>query len=341
LLLKPKNTHTTDLPCIAVIGGGSWATAIVKILSEKDLKIRWWLRNEADVQYIGKYGHNPHYLSDVQINLRKVKAYTDIRKTVEKARYVIMAVPAAFVQQAMQGLSAGHLEGKIMVSAIKGMIPGENLLVTDWVERDFGVPADKLCVIAGPCHAEEVALEKQSYLTIASQNLEQAAAFAQLMNCRFVQTSPTDDVYGIEYCAVMKNIIALACGITHGLNYGDNFQAVLVSNAMQEIKRFIDHIYPKHRDLSGSAYLGDLLVTAYSQFSRNRTFGNMIGRGYSVKSAQVEMNMIAEGYYAVKSIHEINKAHHVSMPIVETVYNILYEKTPPHTAVHALKEVLR
>ncbi|MDO1447346.1 NAD(P)H-dependent glycerol-3-phosphate dehydrogenase [Rhodocytophaga aerolata] len=339
--MKPKSTYTSELPCIAIIGGGSWATAIIKILSEKELKIKWWLRNEEDVNYISQYGHNPHYLSDVQINLRKVKAYTDIRKTVEKARYVIMAVPAAFVQQAMQGLLPEHLAGKTLISAIKGMIPGENLLVTDWVERDFRVPAERLCVIAGPCHAEEVALEKQSYLTIASQSIDQAADFANLMSCRFVQASPTDDVYGIEYCAVMKNIIALACGITHGLNYGDNFQAVLVSNAMQEIKRFIDHIYPKHRDLSGSAYLGDLLVTAYSQFSRNRTFGNMIGRGYSVKSAQVEMNMIAEGYYAVKSIHEINKEHKVSMPITEMVYSILYEKTPPHTAVQALKEVLR
>lgn len=339
--MKPKPTYTPDLPCIAIIGGGSWATAIVKILSEKDIKIKWWLRNEADVEYIGKYGHNSHYLSDVQINLRKVKAYTDIGKTVEKARYVILAVPAAFVQQAMQGLLPEHLAGKTIVSAIKGMVPGENLLVTDWVERDFGIPAEQLCVIAGPCHAEEVALEKQSYLTIASQSLDQAADFARLMSCRFVQASPTDDVYGIEYCAVMKNIIALACGITHGLNYGDNFQAVLVSNAMQEIKRFIDHIYPKHRDLSGSAYLGDLLVTAYSQFSRNRTFGNMIGRGYSVKSAQVEMNMIAEGYYAVKSIHEINKVHQVLMPITEMVHSILYEKAAPHTAVQALKEVLR
>jgi glycerol-3-phosphate dehydrogenase (NAD(P)+) len=341
LLLKPKTSHIPDLPCVAIIGGGSWATAIVKILSEKDIKIRWWLRNEADVHYIGQYGHNPHYLSDVQINLRKVKVYTDIRKTVEKARYVILAVPAAFVQQAMQGLSPEYLQEKIIVSAIKGMIPGENLLVTDWVEREFHTPAEHLCVIAGPCHAEEVALEKQSYLTIASQSIAEAGTFASLLNCRFVQASPTDDVYGIEYCAVMKNIIALACGITHGLNYGDNFQAVLVSNAMQEIKRFVDHIYPKHRDLSGSAYLGDLLVTAYSQFSRNRTFGNMIGRGYSVKSAQVEMNMIAEGYYAVKSIHEINKEHQVPMPITETVYNILYNKTPPHTAVQALKEVLR
>lgn len=329
------------MPVVAVIGGGSWATAIVKILSEKDLKIRWWLRNEEDVTFIQTYGHNPHYLSDVQVNLRKVKVYPDIIKTISKATYVILAVPAAFIQQALQQVRAVHLQQKIIISAIKGMIPEHNLLVTDWVEKEFDVLAENVCVIAGPCHAEEVALEKQSYLTIASKDVQQAGKFAQMMTCRFVQASATDDVYGVEYCAVMKNIIALACGITHGLNYGDNFQAVLVSNAMQEIKRFLDYIHPKHRDLSGSAYLGDLLVTAYSQFSRNRTFGNMIGRGYSVTSAQVEMNMIAEGYYAVKSICEMNKQYRVPMPITHTVYQILYEKTPPGAAVSTLKQALR
>lgn len=337
--MKTK-TNQEPLPVVAVIGGGSWATAIIKILSENDIKIRWWLRNADDVNFIQTYGHNPHYLSDIQINLRKVKVYTDIVKTLSKANFVILAVPAAFIQQPFQA-AAVHLQDKIIVSAIKGMIPEKNLLVTDWAEQSFGVLPENICVIAGPCHAEEVALEKQSYLTIASKDVQQAEKFARMMTCRFVQASAIDDVYGVEYCAVMKNIIALACGITHGLNYGDNFQAVLVSNAMQEIRRFLDYIYPKHRDLSGSAYLGDLLVTAYSQFSRNRTFGNMIGRGYSVKSAQVEMNMVAEGYYAVKSIHEVNKQYQVPMPITEAVYQILYKKMPPATAIHQLKGVLR
>jgi glycerol-3-phosphate dehydrogenase (NAD(P)+) len=338
--LKAKTTQQ-HLQTIAVIGGGSWATAIVKILSEKEVKIKWWLRNEADVNYIETYGHNPHYLSDVQINLKKVKLCPDIERTVENAGYVILAVPAAFIENALEPLSDVHLENKVIVSAIKGMIPIKNALVTDWLADDFTVKPQHMCVIAGPCHAEEVALEKQSYLTIASQDLQQAQKFAELMTCRFVQASAIDDVYGIEYCAVMKNIIAMACGITHGLNYGDNFQAVLVSNAMQEIKRFLDEIHPKNRDLSASAYLGDLLVTAYSQFSRNRTFGNMVGRGYSVKSAQVEMNMIAEGYYAVKSIHEINKQHQVYMPIIESVYQILYEKAIPGASILTLKAVLR
>ncbi len=326
---------------IAVIGGGSWATAIIKILSEGEVKIRWWLRNQDDIAFIRHYHHNPHYLSDVPIHPRKVKVCADITEAVGEAEYIILAIPAAFVREPLESLSPAYFKDKTLVSAIKGMIPGENMLVSDWIEREFGVNQQNICVIGGPCHAEEVAMEKQSYLTIASNSLERAMAFARLMTCRYVQASPLHDLYGVEYCAVIKNIIALACGITHGLGYGDNFQAVLVSNAMQEMQRFLDMVYPHYRDLSGSAYLGDLLVTAYSQFSRNRTFGNMIGRGYSVKSAQMEMNMVAEGYYAVKSIHEINQHYLVDMPIVETVYNILYEKKPPATEINLLRNRLK
>jgi len=322
---------------ITVVGGGSWATALVKILSEGNVLIRWWMRSDRDADHIRKFHHNPSYLSDVQINTRKVKVCTKIRDAFRDTSCVILAVPAAFVTDALQGLKPEHFTGKCVVSAIKGMIPATNQLVTDWVEGTYGVPATQIAVIAGPCHAEEVALEKQSYLTIASPGSDCAAEVARLLTCRFVQASPVDDLYGIEYCAVMKNIIALACGITHGLGYGDNFQAVLVSNAMQEIRRFVDAVYPKHRDLSGSAYLGDLLVTAYSPFSRNRTFGHLIGRGYSVQSAQMEMNMIAEGYYAVKSIHSVNQQYGVEMPITDMVYNILYEKASPVGEANRLK----
>ena len=322
---------------ITVVGGGSWATAIVKMLSEGNVHLRWWMRSQTDAAHIKQYHHNPSYLSDVQISPRKVRVCTKIKDALRDSEYVILAVPAAFVRDALTGLRPEHFAGKCVISAIKGMIPGDNCLVTDWMEQTFGVPAEKLAVIAGPCHAEEVALEKQSYLTIAGQNLDCAARVATLLSCRFVMASPLDDIYGVEYCAVMKNIIALACGITHGLGYGDNFQAVLVSNAMQEIKRFVDAIYPKHRDLSGSAYLGDLLVTAYSPFSRNRTFGNLIGRGYTIQSAQTEMKMIAEGYYAVKSIHAVNRQYGVLMPITDMVFNILYEKASPVSEANALK----
>ena len=327
---------------IAVIGGGSWATALVKILSENQVKIKWWIRRKADVDFIRKYNHNPSYLTDVAINPRKVKKYNKMSEALNGVEYIILAIPAAFIPATLKDLNKKHFEGKKVVSAIKGMIPEENLLVTDWLTREFNLPIGQTCVIAGPCHAEEVALEKQSYLTIASPNIDVAKSFANLLNCRFLQANAIADLYGVEYCAVIKNIIAIACGITRGLGFGDNFQAVLVSNAMQEIKIFLDEIYPKeNRDLNNSGYLGDLLVTAYSQFSRNRTFGNMIGKGYSVKSAQIEMNMIAEGYYAVRSIYLISKQHHIKLPIIDAVYHIVYEKTNPLIEMNTLKGYLK
>ena len=327
---------------IAVIGGGSWATALVKILSENQVKIKWWIRRKADVDFIRKYNHNPSYLTDVAINPRKVKTYNKMSEALNGVEYIILAIPAAFIPATLKDLNKKHFEGKKVVSAIKGMIPEENLLVTDWLTKEFNLPIGQTCVIAGPCHAEEVALEKQSYLTIASPNIEVAQSFANLLNCRFLQANAITDLYGVEYCAVIKNIIAIACGITRGLGFGDNFQAVLVSNAMQEIKIFLDEIYPKeNRDLNNSGYLGDLLVTAYSQFSRNRTFGNMIGRGYSVKSAQIEMNMIAEGYYAVRSIYLISKQHQIKLPIIDAVYRIVYEKINPLIEMNTLKGHLK
>jgi glycerol-3-phosphate dehydrogenase (NAD(P)+) len=327
---------------VTVLGGGSWATALVKILSENQVKIKWWIRRKSDVEFIRKYNHNPSYLTDVAINPRKVKTYHKISDALNGAEFIILAVPAAFIPSTLKDLHKKHFEGKKIVSAIKGMIPEENMLVTDWMEKEFNLPLGQACVIAGPCHAEEVALEKQSYLTIASPNIDLAQTFAKLLNSRFLQAHAIEDLYGVEYCAVIKNIIAIACGITRGLGFGDNFQAVLVSNAMQEIKIFLDEVYPeKNRDLNSSGYLGDLLVTAYSQFSRNRTFGNMIGRGYSVKSAQIEMNMIAEGYYAVRSIYLISKQHHLHLPIIDAVYNIVYEKANPQVEMNKLKGYLK
>lgn len=326
---------------VAIIGGGSWATALVKILSENKSEIHWWMRNEQDVQHLHTYRHNPRYLSQVSFDLDYVKPNTDIQAVIAAADWVILAVPAAFVQQSLSDLPKDTFAGKVVVSAIKGMVPKQNMLITDYMESRFQVPNSHQLVIAGPCHAEEVAQEKQSYLTIGSHDPETAERFCQLLRNRYVKANPLDDLDGIEYCAVMKNIIALACGIARGLNFGDNFQAVLVSNAMFEIERFLDAIMPLHRALNGSAYLGDLLVTAYSQFSRNRTFGNMIGHGYTVKSAQIEMNMVAEGYYAVQSIYELNKKLQVDMPITKAVYLILYERISPAVEFEILKEKLK
>lgn len=334
-----KKIITTN---VAVIGGGSWATAIVKILSENDTKIKWWLRSAETVNFIKHFQHNPKYLSDVQLNMRKVKVDTNIKKVIQGADYVILAVPAAFLKEALKPLTPDDFKGRIVISGIKGIIPGTNQLITDYIERQYYLQEEDLCVIGGPCHSEEVALEKQSYLTIGCKDFNTAIQYSNLMTCRYVKCNAITDIYGVEYCAIMKNIISILTGITHGLGYGDNFQAVLISNAMQEVKRFLDVAHPMpNRDLFGSAYLGDLLVTSYSQFSRNRMFGNMIGRGYSVKAAQVEMNMIAEGYYAVKSMVEIVKRYDIDMPILKAVYHILYEKVSPGVEITILKNLLK
>ncbi|HEX8426762.1 NAD(P)H-dependent glycerol-3-phosphate dehydrogenase [Hymenobacter sp.] len=326
---------------IAMLGGGSWATALTKILSENGARVGWWLRSKDDVQHLRNTRHNPRYLSSVAHDLTRVFPSTNLEDVVREADWLVLAVPAAFVQAVLDKLDRDALRNKRVISAIKGMIPGKNVLVTDYVADRFRLPHAQVGVVAGPCHAEEVALEKQSYLTIGSPDSVLAEDFCRLLRNRYVKANPAPDLDGIEYFSVMKNIIALTAGIAHGLGYGDNFQAVLVSNAIQEMRRFVHALNPQPRDLSGSAYLGDLLVTAYSQFSRNRSFGNMVGRGYSVKSAQLEMNMIAEGYYAVKSIYELNRKLMVPMPITSAAYHILYEKISPAVEIELLKEKFR
>ncbi|MCP9769199.1 NAD(P)H-dependent glycerol-3-phosphate dehydrogenase [Lacihabitans sp. LS3-19] len=325
---------------VTVIGGGSWATALIKILSEKNIKIKWWLRNIEAIKHIKKHHHNPEYLSSVELHPSKIKPYHNLKEALKGSEWVVLAIPAAFVEAALADVNPELFQGKKIISGVKGMVPSHNLLVTDWFSEKFNIPKGNFGAIAGPCHAEEIALEKQSYLTIASENIDTAKDFAELLACRFVKTAFIKDIDGVEYAAVMKNIVALACGITHGMGAGDNFQAVMVSNAMLEIERFVNKISPAEREINSSAYLGDLLVTAYSQFSRNRTFGNMIGRGYSVKTAQIELKMIAEGYYAVKSIHEINKHLGVKMPILDFTYGVLYKNQSLLKAFEKLKEQL-
>lgn len=328
---------------IAVLGGGSWATAIIKILCEDtdDISINWWLRSNEEVNHIKKFKHNRSYLSDVEIDLNKVSPTSDLKNTIKDSDIVFLVIPSAFITDALDELNESHFKNKIIVSAAKGMIAGTKLLPTQYVEQEFRVPKSKSAVLVGPCHAEEVALERQSYLTIGCENTENAQVVADLMECRFVKCSVIDDVVGSEFCAVMKNITAIACGIAHGIGYGDNFQSVLVCNALDEIKKFLYVVNDKDRNYSSSAYLGDILVTSYSHFSRNRTFGNMIGRGYSVKATQMEMNMIAEGYYAVKSIIKLKRKYEVEMPITEAVYRILYEKMTPRLEFALLANLLK
>jgi glycerol-3-phosphate dehydrogenase (NAD(P)+) len=330
------------IPKVAMIGGGSWATAIIKMLSDNftEKEIFWWMRNIEAISHLQKYRHNPNYLSSVEIRIPEENISADITQVIGSADYIILNVPAAFLKETLSGITPEHLKGKKIISAIKGIVPDENLIIGEFMNQKYDVPLKDIVVISGPCHAEEVALEKLSYLTIASVDLELAERFAGLLSTRYIKTNISDDIFGTEYAAVLKNIYAVASGICHGVGYGDNFQAVLISNAIREIKRFVNAVHPISRDIKESAYLGDLLVTAYSQFSRNRTFGNMIGKGYTVKSAQLEMNMVAEGYYAVNCMHHINKKYKVDMPISRAVYAILYEKHSPHIEMRLLTEQL-
>jgi len=298
------------------------------------------MRNSQAVEHIQKFHHNPNYLSSVEINLPAQNVTTDLKGLIRQSDFVLLNVPAAFLKDALQGITAADLAGKNVISAIKGIVPDENQIIGEFLNQHYGVPFDHFLVISGPCHAEEVALEKLSYLTIASRDTELAAGFAGIFSTRYVKTIISDDIYGTEYGAVLKNIYAIAGGICHGVGYGDNFQAVLISNAIRELERFVAAVHPIDRDIKESAYLGDLMVTAYSQFSRNRTFGNMIGKGYTVTSAQLEMNMIAEGYYAVNCLHQVNKQYNVSMPICDAVYAILYQKRPPALEMKHLAEQL-
>ena len=325
---------------IALLGGGSWGTALVKLLLNNVKQLNWYIRNEEDIQFIQKFGHNPKYLTSVKIDNSKISFFADICEAINKSDLLIIAIPAPFLEKSLNDCK-GLFEGKFIVSAVKGIIPGHNLTVAEFFNKIYKVPFGSIGIISGPCHAEEIALERLSYLTVSTKSKSDARFLSENIGCHYVKAKISSDIYGTEYASVLKNIIAIAAGICHGLGYGDNFQAVLISNALQEIKRFLDKTYKSKRKINSSPYLGDLIVTAYSQFSRNRTFGTMIGKGYSVKSAQLEMNMVAEGFYAVNCIKEINEQHNVNMPIVNAVYHILHDKISPAIEIKLLEEKLK
>ncbi|WP_029904952.1 NAD(P)H-dependent glycerol-3-phosphate dehydrogenase [Prevotella sp. 10(H)] len=322
---------------IAILGGGTWATALAKIMLNHEKHINWYMRRPEQIEDFKKTGHNPSYLSNVEFNLDRITFYSDINQAIENSDTLVLSVPSPFLKGHLEKLTKG-IDDKFIVSAIKGIIPPENLLVTDYLTKYHNIPAENMAIIGGPCHAEEIALERLTYPTIACADIDKAHTIAGIFNNRFVRASVSNDVSGIEMAAVLKNVYAIASGICHGLKYGDNFQAVLVSNAIAEMERFVNIVYPMERCIHDSAYLGDLLVTCYSSFSRNRTFGSMIGKGYSVKSAQIEMEMIAEGYYGTKCVREMNEKYNVNIPIADLVYRILYEGSSAREEVKILRE---
>ncbi len=337
-----KNKQTcemNDTPKFAVIGGGSWATAIAKMLCSNVDEIAWYMRNTYAIEHLKLQKHNPNYLSSVEFDTKKLGLTSDINEAVAYADYVIFAIPSAFLSNELEKLSVS-LEDKVIFSAIKGIVPETSLIVGEHFHEKFNVPYESIGVITGPCHAEEVALERLSYLTIACGDVKKAKIMGRNLDSHYIKTKTSDDIIGTEYAAMLKNIYAIAAGIAHGLGYGDNFQALLMSNAIREMKKFIRKVHKMKRNINNSAYLGDLLVTGYSVFSRNRMFGNMIGKGYTVKSAMMEMSMVAEGYYATKSAYKLNKEYKAKTPIIDAVYDILYEGKDAKTVFKKLTDKL-
>ena len=329
-----KNT-----PKIAVFGGGSWATAIVKMLCENLETVGWYMRNQNAIDYILENEHNPNYLSSAEFKIQQLNLSSDINSMVNYADILIFAIPSAFIKSELDKISVDFSK-KIIFSAIKGIIPESGMIVGEHFHEMYHIPLENIGVITGPCHAEEVAMERLSYLTIACQDTKKAQLLSNYISSHYIKTKISDDIIGTEYAAMLKNIYAIAAGIAHGLGYGDNFQSVLMSNSIREMKRFIKKVHKMKRNINNSAYLGDLLVTGYSIFSRNRMFGNMIGKGYTVKSAMMEMSMVAEGYYAAKSAYLLNEKNKAKTPIIDAVYAVLYQNKNPKKIFKKLTEQL-
>ena len=325
---------------IAVMGGGSWATALAKLLLQNEQTIMWYMRRDDRIADFMRMGHNPTYLSDIQFDTNRIEFSSDINYVCSKADTLLLAMPSPYIKEHLKKITV-DLSGKNIVSAVKGIVPDENAIVTNYMSDFYGIDPECEVVIGGPCHAEEVALGRQSYLTIGCSDLDKAEAFAACIRGNAMSAVTSTDVSGIEYGAVLKNVYAIAAGIIYGLKIGDNFLAMFVSNSIREMDKFIKAVCGGERNICDSVYLGDLLVTSYSKFSRNHNFGAYIGRGYSVKAAMMEMEMVAEGYYGTKCIHEINKQYGVDMPILDCVYRILYEKASAQKAIAQLASLLR
>jgi glycerol-3-phosphate dehydrogenase (NAD(P)+) len=325
---------------IAVVGGGSWATALAKITLSSQNRINWYMRRPDRIEDFKRMKRNPAYLTSVSFDINRIRFFSSLDEVVKESDTLIFATPSPFLKQHLAKLNI-PLKDKFILSAIKGIVPDENMLISDYFTRFYQVAPENIAVLGGACHAEEIALERLSHLTVACTDLNKAESIAAIFNNTYLKSSCSQDVTGIEYASVLKNVYAIVAGIYHGMKYGDNFHAVFISNAIREMQLFLDKAQGSAREITGSAYLGDLLVTAYSRYSRNRILGTMIGKGYSVKTAQIEMEMIAEGYYGAKCIHEINERYQVETPILDALYSILYEQKSPFQILPQLAETLK
>jgi glycerol-3-phosphate dehydrogenase (NAD(P)+) len=325
---------------IAIMGGGSWATALAKIVLSTQENLHWYMRRQDQIDDFKAAGHNPSYLTSIQFDINRIHFYSNIDKAVKESDTLIFAIPSPFLKQHLKKIRL-PMKDKFIVSAVKGLVPDENMLITNYFTEYYNVPKENIAVIGGPCHAEEIAMERLSFITLGCTDPVRVEPLSRVFRNSYLKSTICPDVTGIEYASVLKNVYSIVAGICHGMKYGDNFQAVFLSNAVQEMRRFIDAVSEVPRDIDSSVYLGDLLVTAYSRFSRNRIFGTMIGKGYSVKIAQLEMEMIAEGYFGTKCIHEINEKYKVDMPILNALYDILYNRKSSTTIIRNLTETFK
>jgi glycerol-3-phosphate dehydrogenase (NAD(P)+) len=340
-----------------IIGSGSWATALVKILTDNNKKVNWWIRSTPVIEQIKNRRHNPQYLSSAYFDVSLLSMSDDINDVIEQSDILLLVVPSAYIKEVLTNVLAASLKNKKILSAIKGLVPEHDLLLNEYLLKEFNFPIENYFALLGPCHAEEVAAEKLSYLTFSGIDVNMTQQLAACFKTDYINTITNHDILGVQYAAVLKNIYALGAGIAHGLEYGDNFLSVYIANSADEMAGFlravgIQHIvvgehhqtdpYTLKKDINyaASVYLGDLLVTCYSPYSRNRTFGTMIGKGYTVQSAQLEMNMVAEGYNAAKCIYNINKKINADLPIAETVYKILWERLLPAEGFYKIEEVM-
>lgn len=340
-----------------MIGSGSWATALVKMLTDNRHPVNWWIRNPETKEHIHRHGNNPAYLSSVKFDTQLLKLSPGIATVVKESDVLVIAVPSAFVVQSLSPLNPGSFSGKKIISAIKGLLPDKNVLLNEYLKEQFRFPLENYFAVLGPCHAEEVAAEKLSYLTFSGINTAEVHTIASHFKTDYINTVVNPDILGVQYAAVMKNIYALGAGIASGIGYGDNFLSVYIANAADEmagfLKKFgVEHItvgehegedpvtHRKTPNYAASVYLGDLLVTCYSLYSRNRSFGKMIGQGLSVSQAKTEMNMVAEGYHASRCVYGVNHSVKAAIPIAETVYKILWEQVNPAEGFKRIEEAL-
>ena len=327
-----------------ILGSGSWATALAKILTDSGENIYWWVRNTDTISHIRQRRHNPHYLSSAYFDTSMLQLSSNINFVIEACDTLLVVIPSAYVNQSLGGLNKDALKNKKIISAIKGILPEKNQLLNEYLTENFDIDLKDYFTVLGPCHAEEVAAEKLSYLTFSGLDVEYAEKIAECFNTEFIKTLINPDIIGVQYAAILKNIYAMGAGIAHGLEYGDNFLSVYIANSANEMVRFLREV--KHEEsaatlnYAASVYLGDLLVTCYSLYSRNRMLGNMIGKGYSVKAAQLELGMVAEGYNASRCVHKTNEQLKVTIPIADIIYRVLWEQMQPAEGFEQIETLL-